>query len=99
MLALESYNCAIVCAIMEIMPLNGIGLLAKIVSVEVQPDPMELIPDTGFNFSDGGLLVLFSHPLFLLCLEYIGSLALGATALQVLLKPEVKEGFTYKGDI
>jgi hypothetical protein len=35
----------------------------------------------------------------LLCLEYIGSLAMGAMALQVLLKPEVKEGFTYKGDI
>jgi hypothetical protein len=99
MQALESYNWSMVCAIMGIIPFNCIGLLCKIWSVEVQPDPMELIPDTGFNFSDGGLLVLFTHPLFLLCLEYIGSLALGATALQVLLKPEVKEGFTYKGDI
>ena len=99
MQALESYNWSMVCAIMGIIPFNCIGLLAKIWSVEVQPDPMELIPDTGFDFSDGGLLVLFSHPLFLLCLEYIGSLALGVMALQVLLKSEVKEGFTYKGDI
>ncbi|MEI6771558.1 MAG: hypothetical protein WCL90_08375 [Planctomycetota bacterium] len=99
MQALESYNWSMACAIMGIIPFNCIGLLAKIWSVEVQPDPMELIPDTGFNFADGGLLVVFTHPLFLLCLEYIGSLALGATALTVLLKPEVKEGFTYKGDI
>ena len=94
MQALESYKWSMVCAIMGIIPFNCIGLLAKIWSVEVQPDPMELIPDTGFD-----LLQMFTHPLFLLCLEYIGSLAMGAMALQVLLKPEVKEGFTYKGDI
>jgi len=94
MQALESYNWSMVCAIMGIIPFNCIGLLSKIWSVEVQPDPMQLIPDDGFD-----LLQMFTHPLFLLCLEYIGSLAMGATALQVLLKPEVKEGFTYKGDI
>lgn len=94
MQALESYNWSMVCAIMGIIPFNCIGLLAKIWSVEVQPDPMELIPSTGFD-----LLQLFTHPLFLLCLEYIGSLAIGAMALQVLLKPEVKAGFTYKGSI
>ena len=99
MQALESYNWSMACAIMGIIPFNCIGLFAKIWSVEVQPDPMELIPDTGFNFADGGLLVVFYHPLFLLCVEYIGSLFMGVMALQVLLKPEVKEGFNYKGDI
>lgn len=94
MQALESYNWSMVCAIMGIIPFNCIGLLSKIWSADVQPDPMQLFPDEGFD-----LLQLFTHPLFLLCLEYIGSLALGATALQVLLKPEVKEGFSYKGDI
>ncbi|MEY4612085.1 MAG: hypothetical protein RL179_58 [Planctomycetota bacterium] len=93
MQALESYNWSMACAIMGILPVNCIGLFAKIWSSEVKPDPMQLIPDDGFD-----LLQLFTHPLFLLCLEYIGSLAMGATALAVLLKNEVKEGFSYKGD-
>jgi len=94
MQALESYNWSMACAIMGILPFNCIGLLVKIWSVEVQPDPMQLLPDEGFD-----LLQLFTHPLFLLCLEYIGSLGMGLMALTVLLKPEVKEGFSYKGDI
>lgn len=94
MQALESYNWSMACAIMGIIPFNCVGLFSKIWSVEVQPDPMQLIPAEGFD-----LLQMFTHPLFLLCLEYIGSLGMGITALLVLLKPEVKEGFSYKGDI
>ena len=94
MQAMESYNWSIACAVMSIIPINCIGLIVKIWSADVKPDPMQLFPEEGFD-----LLQLFTHPLFLLCLEYVGSLAMGAMALTILLKEEVKEGFAYKGDL
>jgi len=94
MQSLESYKWSIACAVMGIIPFNCIGLFTKIWSADVQPDPMLFVPDEGFD-----LLQLFTHPLFLLCLEYVGSLGMGIMALQVLLREEVKAGFKYKGEI
>lgn len=94
MQAMESYKWAIACAIMGIVPFNCLGLVVKIWSQDVKPDPMELFPEDGFN-----LFQLFTHPLFLLCLEYVGSLLMGILALSVMLKEDVKEGFAYKGDL
>ncbi|MSR32575.1 MAG: hypothetical protein EXR99_13835 [Gemmataceae bacterium] len=90
---LESYRWSIAAAVMGILPVNLLGLLSKIWSAEVKPDPMTLFPEAGFD-----MLVFFTHPLFLISLEYVGSLMFGILTLSILLREDVKEGFAYKGE-